>query len=124
MIEWPLRNFCQARSGDKGNTVNVAVFAPDDVLYDILVRELTADRVKNHFGNWVKGPARRYEVPNLRALNFVLQGALDGGGSRSIRIDNLGKCFGPAILRLTVPIPEKVAQRYKGGPYHEFGGIH
>ncbi len=111
----PLRDFCQARSGDKGNTINVAVFAPIQPLYEVIKAQLTPERVKAHFGDWVEGAVVRYEVENLWALNFVLHGALNGGGSLSIRMDNLGKCFGPTILRMTVAVPEPLLSSFRGG---------
>ncbi len=100
-----LAQFCQARSGDKGNTVNIALFAPNEILFQIVKDQVTPRRVQAHFGEWVEGSVDRYEVQNLWALNFVLHGALNGGGSLSIRMDNLGKCFGPMILRMSVTIP-------------------
>ncbi|MDA8192406.1 MAG: hypothetical protein M0Z53_00210 [Thermaerobacter sp.] len=107
MAQVPLASFCQARSGDKGNTVNVAVFAPDDRHYRVLCDQLTAERVKAHFAGWVQGAVERYRADNLWALNFVCREALNGGGSRSIRLDNLGKCFASNILRVTVEIPDQ-----------------
>src|SRR5438128_708225 len=97
-----LADFARARSGDKGDIVDISLFAPDDALYDRIRQEVTAGRVKGWFAARVKGEVERYEVPNLRALKFVLHEALDGGASRSLRSDNLGKCFGPALLMMEI----------------------
>jgi hypothetical protein len=99
-----LRELAHARSGDKGNTVNIGLFPYRDEDYELLKEKVTADRVKKHFAGLVEGEVVRYEVPNLRAFNFVLKGALNGGASRSLRSDNLGKCFGANLLRMYVEI--------------------
>ena len=78
---------CGYRSGDKGDIANVAVFAPDEAVYRLLVEQVTAARVQGHFGSFVRGPVQRYEAANVLALNFVLHGALGGGGPRSLRAD-------------------------------------
>jgi hypothetical protein len=101
-----LRDVAQARSGDKGDLANVAVFAPTDALYQAFLREVTAERVRRHFGRFVRGDVDRYEVPNVRALNFVLHQALDGGAARSLRSDPLGKSYGSLILRLEIEVDE------------------
>jgi hypothetical protein len=102
-----LRDVAQARSGDKGDLANVAVFAPTDALYAAFLRELTPERVRAHFGRFVRGPVDRYEVPNVRALNFVLHQALDGGAARSLRSDPLGKSYGSLILRLEIDVSDE-----------------
>ena len=99
-----LRELAHARSGDKGNTVNIGLFPYRDEDYELLKEKVTADRVKKHFAGLVEGEVVRYEVPNLKAFNFVLKGALNGGASRSLRSDNLGKCFGANLLRMYVEI--------------------
>lgn len=101
-----LARFCQARSGDKADNVNVAVFAPTDPLFEVLREQVTVGAVAGLLAPLVKGTVTRYEVPNVRALNFVCTHALAGGGPRSLRSDNLGKCFGPALLRLVVDVDE------------------
>ncbi|HZS16121.1 MAG TPA: hypothetical protein VFC09_16145 [Candidatus Dormibacteraeota bacterium] len=103
----PLRDVAQARSGDKGDLANVAVFAPTDALYAAFLRELTPERVRTHFGRFVRGGVERHEVPNVRALNFVLHQALDGGAARSLRSDPLGKSYGSLILRLEIEVSEE-----------------
>ncbi|MQA24131.1 MAG: hypothetical protein GEU94_01380 [Micromonosporaceae bacterium] len=92
-----------ARSGDKGDIVNIAVIAHDDAAYQRVVAAVTAARVKTYFRDWVRGPVERYELPNLGAVNFVLHGALGGGVARTLRIDSLGKAMGLAVLRMEVP---------------------
>ncbi|MBZ5591092.1 MAG: hypothetical protein LAP39_02575 [Acidobacteriia bacterium] len=102
----PLAKIAHTRSGDKGDTCNVGVIVYDARYYPALVRELTAERVKSFFGEWVKGKVERFELPNLGALNFLLHEALGGGGTVSLRIDAQGKTFGAALLRLEIDISE------------------
>jgi hypothetical protein len=104
-----LREICGFRAGDKGDTADVALFAYDDAGYDLIVREVTVERVRAHFGTMVRGDVLRYEAANVRALNFVLRGALGGGGPRSLRSDNLGKSLGGALVRLEVEVPDDIA---------------
>lgn len=114
MTRVPLLELAHARSGDKGNTANVGVIAYDEEDYALLVEQLTADRVKAHFGPLVEGEVERYELPNLHALNFLLHGALDGGGTVSLMTDAQGKVFSTAMLRMTLEVPESVAKRVRG----------
>src|SRR5439155_14059516 len=86
-----LVELAHARSGDKGDITNIALFAPDQAIYDLLLREVTAERVKQHFEGIVTGRVERFEAPNVLAFNFVLHSALNGGASRSLRSDALGK---------------------------------
>jgi hypothetical protein len=102
----PLAKIAHTRSGDKGDTCNIGVIAYDARHYPVLVRELTAGRVKAFFGDRVKGKVERFELPNLSALNFLLHEALGGGGTVSLRIDAQGKTFGAALLRLEIDISE------------------
>jgi hypothetical protein len=111
-----LRELCGYRSGDKGDIANVAIFADDDQTYDLIRREVTAERVKKHFGAMVRGRVERYEAANVRALNFVLHGALGGGGPRSLRADSLGKTLGGALVRLEIDVPESMAGRRRARP--------
>jgi len=104
-----LREFCGYRAGDKGDIANVAIFADDDETYALIVREVTAERVKAHFGSMVHGRVDRYEAANVRALNFVMQGALGGGGPKSLRADSLGKTLGGALVRLEIEVPDAMA---------------
>jgi len=98
-----LADLATARSGDKGDTCNIAVFVQTDADWQRLAADLTPARVKAHFADLVKGEVRRYDLPQLRAFNFVLHQALDGGATRSLRVDTLGKTLGAALLRLELP---------------------
>jgi hypothetical protein len=100
----PLSKLAHTRSGDKGDTCNIGVIALDEKDYTVLVREVTAERVKRHFGDRVRGEVERFELPNLGALNFLLHGALGGGGTVSLRTDAQGKTFGAGLLSLEVEI--------------------
>ena len=102
----PLSRIAHTRSGDKGDTCNIGVIAWEERFYPILLREVTADRVKRHFGAMVRGSVDRYELPNLCALNFLLHGALGGGGTVSLRTDAQGKTFGAALLNLEIEVGE------------------
>ena len=97
-----LRQIAHARSGDKGDVANIGLIAlkPED--YPVLVREVTADRVKHHFAGICRGEVERFELPNLHALNFVLHLALDGGGLLSLRTDSQGKTLSSALLRMEI----------------------
>lgn len=103
-----LIDIAHARSGDKGDTANVGLIALKDEYYPILVREVTAERVKQHFGEMVKGDVERFELPNLNALNFLLHGSLGGGGTLSLMTDAQGKTFSTALLRMYIDIPEEI----------------
>ena len=105
-----LLDIAHARSGDKGDTANVGVIALRPQWYPLLERYLTRDRVAAHFRDVIEGPVERYELPNLRALNFLLHGALDGGGTLSLKTDAQGKVFSTAMLRLTLDIPDDEAK--------------
>jgi len=96
-------DLAHGRSGDKGDICNVGIVAYDDDGYAVLCRELTAERVKARYGDLVRGTVTRYELPNIRALNFVLTGALDGGGTLSLRSDHLGKAMYAWLLRMDLP---------------------
>jgi hypothetical protein len=101
-----LVEIAHARSGDKGDTANVGVIARRPEHYALLVRELTVERVAAHFRGMVTGPVERFELPNLRALNFLLHGALGGGGTVSLKTDAQGKTFSTALLRLEIEVPD------------------
>jgi hypothetical protein len=103
-----LRKIAFARSGDKGSSANVAVFANTREGYDFLRDRLTARRVEEYFKPLGVGTVERFEVPNLDAFNFVLPGILAGGGSRSLRIDAQGKTLGEALLEMVVEVPEEL----------------
>ncbi|HEY7726993.1 MAG TPA: hypothetical protein VID50_00900 [Candidatus Eisenbacteria bacterium] len=105
-----LRWLAHARSGDKGDTANVGLIALRPEYYPILVREVTRQRVARHFRGMVKA-VERFELPNLRALNFLLHGALDGGGTLSLKTDAQGKVFSTALLRMEIPVPVALYHR-------------
>ena len=101
----PLSRIAHTRSGDKGDTCNIGVIAVAERYYPVLVREVTAERVKRHFRELVEGEVERFELPNLGALNFLLHRALGGGGTVSLRTDAQGKTFGAALLSLEIELP-------------------
>src|SRR4051794_18508984 len=103
----PLSRLAHGRSGDKGDTANIGIVAYDERHYPVLVREVTVERVKAHFGDYVRGDIERYELPNLGALNFLLYGALGGGGTLSLRTDAQGKTYSAALLRMEIEIDER-----------------
>ncbi|HVM40855.1 MAG TPA: hypothetical protein VM618_08785 [Acidimicrobiia bacterium] len=111
-----LRELCGYRAGDKGDVANVALFADDEEVYEVVCREVTAERVKEHFGSMVRGDVERYEAPNVLALNFVMHEALGGGGPRSLRADSLGKTLGGALVRLEIEVPDAMAGRRRPRP--------
>ena len=102
----PLSRIAHARSGDKGDTSNVGVIAFEERHYPILEREVTAARVKAHFGSIVHGEVQRFELPNLGALNFLLHESLGGGGTYSLHIDAQGKTYGAAMLAMEIEVGE------------------
>ena len=114
MKKIPLVHLAHARSGDKGDTANVGVIAYDEAHYDLLRDQLTVEAVKAHFGDMVKGEVERFELPNLSALNFLLHGALGGGGTMSLMNDAQGKVFSTALLRMEVEVPDEVADAVEG----------
>ena len=101
-----LLDLAHARSGDKGDTANVGVIARRPAYYGILVRELTAERVARHFAGMLTGGVERFELPNLQALNFLLHGALGGGGTVSLKTDAQGKTLSTALLRMEIEVPD------------------
>ena len=104
-----LLDIAHARSGDKGDTANVGLIALRPEWYPVLAKYVTRDRVAAHFTGVITGGVDRFELPNLRALNFLLHGALDGGGTLSLKTDAQGKVFSTALLRLVVDIPDAEA---------------
>jgi hypothetical protein len=101
-----LLEIAHARSGDKGDTANVGLIALKDEFYPILEREVTALKVKQHFGEIVKGNVERFELPNLKALNFLLHESLGGGGTLSLMTDAQGKTLSTALLRMEIEVPD------------------
>ncbi|MEH7386899.1 hypothetical protein V7147_16045 [Bacillus sp. JJ1521] len=107
-MEVRLKDFVQVRCGDKGNDSDITVFAPSEQIYDFLKDKLSEEHIKHFFGDMVNGKVTRYEVPNVLALKFHLQGALGGGAASSLRIDNLGKTLGSALLRMKIDLPSSI----------------
>jgi len=105
-----LTELAHARSGDKGDTANVGVIALKPEWYPLLAKVLTRDRVAAHFRGVITGGVERYELPNLNALNFLLHGALGGGGTVSLKTDAQGKVFSTAMLRMEIDVPDADAR--------------
>lgn len=99
-----LIDIASARSGDKNDVCNIGVMAKDAEAFKVLEQYLTADKVKAHFGDLIKGDVVRYNWDSIESLNFVCHGALDGGASRSLRMDTLGKNFSSHILRMVLEV--------------------
>lgn len=104
MARQKLIELAHARSGDKGDTANVGIIARKPEFYPILVREVTAERVKVHFAGICLGKVQRYELPNLGALNFLLHESLDGGGTLALKADPQGKTYSSALLRMEIDV--------------------
>ena len=99
-----LGSIAHTRSGDKGDTSNIGVIALKPEYYPVILREVTPERVKQYFGEMVKGKIERFELPNLGAINLLLHEALGGGGTVSLRVDAQGKTYGAALLRMEVEV--------------------
>ncbi len=110
-----LVRIAHARSGDKGDTANVGLIALRPEFYPHLVREVTTERVKEHFTGIVHGGVERFELPNLEALNFLLHNALGGGGTVSLKTDAQGKVLSTALLRMEIEVPDEVAKAVGAG---------
>lgn len=104
----PLERIAHARSGDKGDASNVGLIADRPELYEVLRREVTAERVKEHFRDVCRGPVERFEVPNIRALNFILHDSLGGGGTESLKTDAQGKTHAQGLLLLEIDVPDEL----------------
>jgi hypothetical protein len=110
----PLVKLAHARSGDKADWVDFGLFAWNEAGYRIIEREVTAAKVQAHFAPWLPGQVDAWPLPNILALKFVLHGALQGGGARNLRLDNLGKAMGAALLRMEIDVsPEELEQAQK-----------
>jgi len=106
-----LLDIAHARSGDKGDTANVGVIALEPRWYEVLEQFVTRKKVADHFRGMIDGEVERYELPNLNALNFLLHGALDGGGTLSLKTDAQGKVYSTALLRMVIDVPDAEARR-------------
>jgi hypothetical protein len=109
-----LQHIAHARSGDKGDTSNISVFAYEPEFYALLKQQLTASKLKAHYRGAIRGDVERYEVDNIDALNFVAHGALGGGVSRSLCLDNYGKALSAAILGFEVEVPDALRSKLRG----------
>jgi hypothetical protein len=105
-----LVDIAHARSGDKGDTANVGVIALKPEWYPLIRDQLSLERVRSHFKGVITGEVERFELPNLNALNFLLHGALDGGGTLSLKTDAQGKVFSTAMLRMVLDVPDGMAR--------------
>jgi hypothetical protein len=103
-VRVPLVRIAHARSGDKADWVDFGLFAWNEAGWRLLAREVTAERVQAHFAPWLPGEVDAWPLPNLLALKFVLRGALQGGGARNLRLDNLGKAMAGALLRMEIEV--------------------
>lgn len=99
-----LKDIAHGRSGDKGDAANIGIIAYDEKGYDIISKYLTADKVKKHFEGICHGKVERYELPNIRALNFILHNTLGGGGTVSLKHDAQGKTLAAALLRMELEV--------------------
>jgi hypothetical protein len=106
-----LREIAHARAGDKGDTSNIGVIAYRPEYYRILVEQVTVERVRLHFGSLVRGPVTRYELPNVDAINLVLEQSLGGGVTRSLSLDPHGKSYSALILTMPIRVDDAIAQR-------------
>ena len=109
-----LQHLAHARSGDKGNISNIAVFAYEPAFYPLLKAQLTADRFKAFYRGAITGDVLRYEVDNIEAMNFVCHGALGGGVSRSLCLDNYGKALSAAVLGFEIEVPDALRPLLRG----------
>lgn len=103
----PLVRIAHARSGDKADWVDFGLFAWNEAGYRLLAREVSAERVQAHFAPWLPGEVDAWPLPNILALKFVLRGALQGGGARNLRLDNLGKAMAGALLRMEIDVTQE-----------------
>jgi hypothetical protein len=99
-----LSELALARSGDKGDISNIGLMAKDEKAYEIIRRQVTPQRVKEHFKDWVKGEVKIYEMPNILSLQIVMYQALGGGATRTLRFDQTGKAMGNALLFMEVEV--------------------
>jgi hypothetical protein len=111
MARVKLLRIAHARSGDKGDTSNVGLIALKPEYYPLLVQEVTAARVQQHFAGICLGAVQRFELPNLGALNFLLHESLDGGGTLSLKADAQGKTYSAALLRMEIDVPDALLSK-------------
>lgn len=109
-----LQRLAHTRSGDKGNTSNIAVFAYEPIFFPVLREQLTAERLKAFYNGAITGQVIRYEVANIDAFNFVCEGALGGGVSRNLGLDNYGKALSSVVLGFELDVPDDWGERLRG----------
>jgi hypothetical protein len=109
-----LQHIAHARSGDKSDTSNIGVFAFEPEFYPLLKQQLTAEKFKAFYGGAIRGDVIRYEVDNIEAMNFVCHGALGGGVSRSLCLDNYGKALSAAVLGFEIDVPDALISKLHG----------
>ncbi len=115
-IRIPLVRIAHARSGDKADWVDFGLFAWNEAGFRLLAREVTAERVQAHFAPWLPGDVDAWPLPNILALKFVLRGALQGGGARNLRLDNLGKAMAGALLRMEIDVMQEELEAALNAP--------
>lgn len=115
-IRIPLVRIAHARSGDKADWVDFGLFAWNEAGFRLLAREVTAERVQAHFEPWLPGQVDAWPLPNILALKFVLRGALQGGGARNLRLDNLGKAMAGALLRMEIDVMQEELEAALNAP--------
>jgi len=113
-----LREIAHARAGDKGDTNNIGVIAYKPEYYALILDQVTPERVKNHFGDIVRGPVTRYQLPNVHAINLVLENALGGGVTRSLSLDPHGKSYSALILTMRIEVPDELARQLEAAGRH------
>ena len=116
LLKIPLTRIAHARSGDKADWVDFGLFAWNEAGYRLLEREVTAAKVQAHFAPWLPGQVDAWPLPNILAMKFVLHGALQGGGARNLRLDNLGKAMGAALLRLIIEVSAEELEQAEKSP--------
>jgi hypothetical protein len=120
-MKLPLLRIAHARSGDKGDASNVGLIADSAEIYEVLRREVTVERVKEHFREVCRGKVERFEIPNLLALNFMLHDSLGGGGTESLKTDAQGKTHAQGMLLLEIEVPDEIAARLPHREHHGHG---
>jgi len=111
VVKVKLREIAHSRAGEKGDTVNISVIAYREEDYDLIEKQVTVDRMRDLYGPITKGEIRRYEVPGIGALNFVLEGALGGGRSRNLAFEESGKALSSLVLTMDVEVPNTFIKR-------------
>ena len=109
-MQFYLRELAHARAGNKGDTCNIGVIAYQSRFYDLILKQVTPERVREHFKSLVKGEIRRYELPKVHAINLVMDNALGGGVTRSLSLDPHGKSYSALLLAMPIEVDEDNSQ--------------